>query len=43
MSVVIRFAARRHHHDSVTINSDPPTDFGRLVEQDRAYFDAKWT
>ena len=43
MSAVISSVARRHHHDSVTINSDPPTDFGRLVEQDRAYFDAKWT
>ena len=40
---VISSAARCHHHDSVTIKSDPPTDFGRLVAQDRAYFDAKWT
>ncbi|MFZ9675141.1 MAG: hypothetical protein ACO3DM_04535 [Ilumatobacteraceae bacterium] len=31
-----------HHLDSVTINNDPPSDFGRLVENDRAYFDAKW-
>lgn len=40
---VISGAARCHHHDSVTINSDPPADFGRLVELDRAYFDAKWS
>ncbi|MFM8563597.1 MAG: hypothetical protein ACKOCE_06890, partial [Acidimicrobiia bacterium] len=36
-------AARCHHHDSVTINSDPLADFGRLVELDRAYFESKWS
>ena len=40
---VISASARCRHLDSVTIHSDPPTDFGRLVEQDRAYFDAKWS
>ena len=40
---VISGAARCHHHDSVTINSDPPADFGRLVDQDRAYFETKWS
>ena len=39
---VISASARCHHLDSVTINSDPPTDFGRLVEQDRMYFETKW-
>jgi len=39
---VISSSARCHHLDSVTINNDPPSDFGRLVENDRAYFDAKW-
>lgn len=39
---VISASARCRHLDSVTINSDPPTDFGRLVEQDRLYFESKW-
>jgi len=42
MSAVISSVARCHHHDSVTIDPDRPAVFGRLMAQDRAYFDAEW-
>ena len=39
---VIAHQARCQHADSVTIRTDPPADFGRLVAEDREYFRAKW-
>ena len=39
---VISSTTRCIHHDSVTIKADPPADFGRLVENDRRYFETKW-
>ena len=42
MHPVISHAARCRHADSVTIRTNPPADFGRLVAQDREYFRAKW-
>ena len=42
LRAVIAHQARCQHADSVTIRTDPPTDFGRLVAEDREYFRAKW-
>ena len=42
MHAVISHAARCQHADSVTIRTNPPADFGRLVADDREYFRAKW-
>ena len=42
LRAVIAHQARCQHADSVTIRTDPPTDFGRLVAKDREYFRAKW-
>ena len=42
MHAVISRTAHCQHADSVTIRTDPPADFGRLVAQDREYFRAKW-
>ena len=42
MHAVISHTARCQHADSVTIRTDPPADFGRLVAEDREYFRAKW-
>jgi GT2 family glycosyltransferase len=43
MHAVISHAARCQHADSVTIRTNPPADFGRLVAEDREYFRAKWS
>ena len=42
LRAVIAHQARCQHADSVTIRTDPPADFGRLVAEDREYFRAKW-
>ena len=41
-SAVVSSKARCLHLDSVTIKAAPPADFGRLVENDRRYFEIKW-
>ena len=43
MHAVISHTARCQHADSVTIRTNPPADFGRLVAEDREYFRAKWS
>ena len=40
---VISCGARCVHDDSATIRTNPPTNFGNLVEQDRLYFESKWS
>lgn len=42
LRAVIAHQVHCHHADSVTIRTDPPADFGRLVTEDREYFRAKW-
>ena len=42
LRAVIAHQARCQHADSVTIRTNPPADFGRLVAEDREYFRAKW-
>jgi len=43
MRAVIAHQERCHHADSVTIRTNPPADFGRLVAEDREYFLTKWS
>jgi len=43
MHAVISHTAHCQHADSVTIRTNPPADFGRLVAEDREYFRAKWS
>ena len=43
LRAVISHQARCHHADSVTIRTNPPAGFGRLVAEDREYFRAKWS
>ena len=39
---VMSYGARCVHEDSATIRTNPPTNFGTLVENDRLYFESKW-
>ena len=43
MHAAISHTARCQHADSVTIQTNPPADFGRLVAEDREYFRSKWS
>ncbi len=42
LRAVIAHQARCHHADSVTIRTNPPDNFGRLVAEDGEYFRSKW-
>ena len=42
LRAVIAHQARCQHADSVTIRTNPPTNFGQLVADDHEYFRAKW-
>lgn len=42
LQAVISHRARCEHADSVTIRTNPPMNFGRIVEEDAIYFVSKW-
>jgi hypothetical protein len=42
LQAVISHQARCEHADSVTIRTNPPRNFGRIVEEDGIYFVSKW-